>query len=513
MSGGEVDVEGLVADLQREAAALRASLGPSALPPEENREGALRSVRAGAAPGTLGGFGRLVEASRLAGLGALADPGDVDFQSHRVRLGRAVIVAKQVLRRLLTPVLDRQGAFNRATVQAFSALEEELGQRLQAIERRLIALEEAVASPASGDTVSAVSFDYGAFEDRFRGDRAHVRAQLQRYATYFPTTGSGPVVDLGSGRGEFLELLGEVGVPAWGVEADERRAAECRRRGLDVRTGDVLQVLEAVDDASLGGVVSFQVVEHLTLGKTVRLLAVARRKLRPGGCCIVETVNVQSLITFTRAWTIDPSHRQPVHPLTLRFLVEQAGFARSELVYGSEVEPGTALEPGWLLRSRRAERRSLERPALRAAGLCGCGLGIGAAARTASPSWFRRCSVATRPATTPSECATRSPAPASRCDCSPRAAIAPSASARRSMRVRICATERRRSFTRARSGTTVCRSSSVPRACASHATTTSRPRSSSQGSATSSWRPRASGWSSAHGWRTIRRSPGSQPPQ
>jgi O-antigen chain-terminating methyltransferase len=315
------------------------------LPPEEDRAGALRAVATAPESATLGGFGRLVEASRLAALSALSDPGDVDFHSHRARVGRVVIVVKQLLRRLLTPVLDRQAAFNRASVQAFAALEEELGQRLQGIERRLIALEEVAASPDAQTAAAGISFDYGAFEDRFRGDRAHVRQRLERYLGYFPTSTSGPIVDLGCGRGEFLEALRDAGILARGVEADARRAAACVALGLDVRTGDALEELEACADGSLGGVVSFQVIEHLTLGKSVRLLAVARRKLRPGGCLIVETVNVQSLITFARAWTIDPSHRQPMHPLTLRFLAEQAGFARCELVYGSEVEAGTALEP------------------------------------------------------------------------------------------------------------------------------------------------------------------------
>lgn len=339
----ELDVDALVAELRREAEERRAALGRSGLPAEEDRATALRAVARSDDGAALGGFGRLVEASRLGTLSALADPGDVDFHSHRARLGRVVIAVKQVLRRLLTPVLDRQAAFNRASVQAFSALEEELGQRLQAIERRLIELEES-SSPDAGDAAAGMSFDYGAFEDRFRGDRSHVRRQLERYLTYFPTAGAGPVVDLGCGRGEFLELLREAGVEAWGIELDARRAAACVGLGLDVRTGDALRALEDAADGSLGGIVSFQVVEHLSLGKTVRLLAVARRKLRPGGCLVVETVNVQSLVTFTRAWTIDPTHRQPMHPLTLRFLAEQAGFARCELVYGSEVEDGTALE-------------------------------------------------------------------------------------------------------------------------------------------------------------------------
>ncbi len=191
----ELDVDALVAELRREAEQLRSSLGATALPPEEDRASVLRTVSATPESAALGGFGRLVEASRLASLSALADPGDVDFHSHRVRLGRVVIAVKQVLRRLLTPVLDRQAAFNRASVQAFAALEEELGQRLQGIERRLIALEEAAASPGAGEAVAGVSFDYGAFEDRFRGDRAHVRRQLTRYLAYFPTASAGPVVD------------------------------------------------------------------------------------------------------------------------------------------------------------------------------------------------------------------------------------------------------------------------------------------------------------------------------
>jgi len=344
MSGSEVDVDALVAELRREAAEMRAALGATALPPEEDRATALRAVAGSAGEGAAG-FARLVDASRLAALSALADPGDVDFQSHRVRLGRGVVAAKQLLRRLLTPILDRQAAFNRATVQSFAAFEEELASRLQGIERRLIALEESVAAAGGRDSITGVSFDYAAFEDRFRGDREHVRTQLRRYLAYFPAAGAGPVLDLGCGRGEFLELLHEAGVPAWGIEHDERRSADCRQRGLDVRTGDAMQLLEQVADQSLGGVVSFQVFEHLTLSKALRVLALARQKLRPGGCLIVETVNVQSLITFSRAWSIDPSHRQPLHPLTLRFLVEQAGFARCELVYASPVEEGTFLEP------------------------------------------------------------------------------------------------------------------------------------------------------------------------
>jgi O-antigen chain-terminating methyltransferase len=370
MTAPEVDVEALIEDLRREAAEMRRTLGPSALPPEEDRATALRAI-AGArleAPGgtTDGAPGvRLLEANRLATLGALADPGDVEFRSHRASLGRGIVAAKRLLRRLLTPILDRQAAYNRAVVQSFVALEEEVARRLDVLERqlgqlerRLLVAEEALAAKPERDLATPVSFDYGAFEDAFRGSREHVRSQLARYLDYFASPSEGPVVDLGCGRGEFLELLAGAGVAAWGVEQDERRVAEARAGGLDVRHGDVLDALEGLGDGSLGGVVSFQMVEHLPLAKTVRLLAVARRKLRPGGCLIVETVNVQSLITHARGWSIDPSHRQPLHPLTLRFLVEQAGFARCELVYGGEVEDEARLESAG---DDAAERRNVAR--------------------------------------------------------------------------------------------------------------------------------------------------------
>src|SRR3954447_7139754 len=119
MSGSEIDVDALVAELRREAADIRASLGATALPPEDDRATALREVAASSGGEGVAGFARLLDGSRLAGLSALADPGDVDFQSHRVRVGQGIVAAKRVLRRLLTPVLDRQAAFNRAAVQAF----------------------------------------------------------------------------------------------------------------------------------------------------------------------------------------------------------------------------------------------------------------------------------------------------------------------------------------------------------------------------------------------------------
>src|SRR5262249_38401245 len=118
----------------------------------------------------------------------------------------------------------------------------------------------------------------------------------------------------------------------------------CRERCLDVRLDDLTNALDGIADGSLGGIVCFQVVEHLSLPRLIDLVLLARRKLRSGGCFIAETINPQSLVTFARSWSIDPTHRHPVHPLTLRFIVDTHGFSRSEIVYAGEVAAGDRLE-------------------------------------------------------------------------------------------------------------------------------------------------------------------------
>ena len=349
----ELDIPRLIDELRKEADELRARLGPTSLPAPLSRGEVLDQLAVGAPPGEAtgsapGGAGELAAAAgHLATMRALYDPRGVDLHSHRATLGFVVIGAKRLLGRLLTPFFDRQAAFNRAVLQSFSAFEVALRAQEKAsrkLERQVGALERNLtAAPASADAMIG-SFDYFDFESAFRGESARVRQALERYLVYFPGPESGPVLDLGCGRGEFLALLRARGIPASGVDRDPEMIARCREQNLSARQDDLLLALDALPDASLGGVVAFQVVEHLPLEKLIELVALAKRKLRPAGCLIAETINPQSLITFARAWSIDPTHRHPVHPLTLRFLVDAHGFARSEIVYAGEVEPERRLE-------------------------------------------------------------------------------------------------------------------------------------------------------------------------
>ena len=135
------------------------------------------------------------------------------------------------------------------------------------------------------------------------------------------------VVDLGCGRGEFLELLRGEGIEACGVEGNANVVRECRDKGLDVVHGDLVAFLQEREAGSLGGVFAAQVVEHLPPPVLGALLAQAHRTLRSGGLLVVETPNVASALAFHDVFIRDLTHERPLHPDTLRFLAAAAGFS------------------------------------------------------------------------------------------------------------------------------------------------------------------------------------------
>jgi SAM-dependent methyltransferase len=153
-----------------------------------------------------------------------------------------------------------------------------------------------------------------------------------------------PVVDLGFGRGEFLDLLRERGIECSGVEVDDALVREVRQRGHDVETGDAVAWLASAVDGSLGGISLIQVIEHLTPRRREEVVALAARKLRRGGRLVVETLNPQSLYIFARAFYADPTHVTPVHPAYLLFLVEHAGFSGVTIEWRSDPPRDEVLE-------------------------------------------------------------------------------------------------------------------------------------------------------------------------
>ena len=193
----------------------------------------------------------------------------------------------------------------------------------------------AAAPVAAGVGADREAFKYLGFEDRFRGPREQIRSRLENYLPLF--AGAHDVLDVGCGRGELLELLREAGIAARGIDANERMASLCRERGLAVEQADALEYLRAQPDASLGGLVAIQVVEHLPPDYLVAFLEAAYHALRPGAALVLETINVACWMAFFETYLRDLTHARPLHPDTLRFLVEASGFTRVEVSYREPV--------------------------------------------------------------------------------------------------------------------------------------------------------------------------------
>jgi len=207
------------------------------------------------------------------------------------------------------------------------------------LDRLLVALEEK-KRPDPEDVRELLApledWRYAGFENRFRGGAEDVKKQLSRYLRYFST--DGPVLDLGCGRGEFLELLRESGIEAAGVDINSQMADICLDKGLPCEKGDLLESLSSRPDGSLGGIFSSQVIEHLPPAYLKRLVETCFHKLGSGASVVLETVNPLSVFAFVQVYLLDPSHRNPIHPQALKFLLETAGFEDTEITYSSPLE-------------------------------------------------------------------------------------------------------------------------------------------------------------------------------
>jgi SAM-dependent methyltransferase len=180
------------------------------------------------------------------------------------------------------------------------------------------------AAPPVAAPPSAL-FDYVGFERRFRGDPEAVAAALaERYLDLL--VANPPVVDIGCGRAELVELLTRRGIEAIGVDTDPSMVAEARDRGLDVRQVDGSSFLREREPGSLGAIIATHLVEHLEFADLVELLELAATRLRPGGVFIAETPNPTSLVVLGNSYILDPTHLRPLHPSLLTFLCEGAGF-------------------------------------------------------------------------------------------------------------------------------------------------------------------------------------------
>jgi O-antigen chain-terminating methyltransferase len=239
----------------------------------------------------------------------------------------------------------------------------ELRERVALAEQRVLALKREMESaatragaapgsagqtttersqPAAAFSDNVGSLTYVGFEDRFRGSQDDIRSRL---ADYVPLFSSGSdVVDVGCGRGELLELLQQHGVSARGVDTNDGMVQLCRARGLDVEQGDALGYLQCQADGSIGGLAAIQVVEHFEPAYLLRFLETAFHKMRPGAPMVLETINPACWMAFFETYIRDVTHKQPLHPETLRYLVQTSGFTSVDVHFRSPVRESDRLD-------------------------------------------------------------------------------------------------------------------------------------------------------------------------
>ena len=169
---------------------------------------------------------------------------------------------------------------------------------------------------------------YVALEDRFRGSREEIKDRFKIYLPYVETVRDGLVIDLGSGRGEWLELLKENAITSRGVEQNRISIAKCRERGLEIVEDDAFAHLRSLPDGSVAAVTGFHIIEHVPIDVLLTLLDEVMRVLRPGGLAIFETPNPENVLVGSNFFYLDPTHHHPLPSELMQFLLESRGFDR-----------------------------------------------------------------------------------------------------------------------------------------------------------------------------------------
>ena len=296
----------------------------------------------------------------------------VPIESPRRGIGPVVATLKRGLARMLVSVLHRQTTFNSAATRILGGVSTRImhfDTEIERLERRMVALDERVkerldavgarlaraeqrgltAAPGPGgapppSTLPAAEperFEQFAMQGHFRGSEHEIKRRQSVYLEHF--IGHGPVLDVGSGRGEFLELLRESGVPARGVEGDIESVLHCRAKGLEIEHADAFEYLESLPDGSLGGIFCAQVIEHFRPSQVLRFTKLCARKLRRDGIALFETPNPQCVSVFAQAFYMDFTHVWPYHPDVMKFVLEAAGFGDVQTLFSSPLDPAARL--------------------------------------------------------------------------------------------------------------------------------------------------------------------------
>lgn len=241
------------------------------------------------------------------------------------RIGR---LALKKTERLLSKLAKRTSLslmlrIQESTADQMRLLQKEIDENKQAIGNLFAQTQRANQS----DELSRYYLD---FESTFRGIEEDIGNTLETdYLAYYlalrEDQAQSICLDLGCGRGEWLDNLRTNGFTAKGVDANPVMVGHCRDKGHDVEHTDALIYLRTLQDESVSAISCLHLVEHLEFATLFELILQCNRVLRRGGVLIIETPNPENLWVSTHTFYHDPTHRNPMTPESLAHLVSYHG--------------------------------------------------------------------------------------------------------------------------------------------------------------------------------------------
>jgi len=217
-------------------------------------------------------------------------------------------------------------------MKKFILLKEKLNRLLATLGKNEVPTQDQVKDVL----VPLEDWRYAGFENRYRGSEEEVKKQQRDYVQFFK--GKGKVLDLGCGRGEFIELLEENGIECEGIDVNDQMISICRDKGFNCNKSDILEKLTSCPDNSLAGIFSSQVIEHLAPSYLRRMIEITYFKIASPGYIVLETINPTSVFALVQIYFLDITHQKPIHPQALKFLLESAGFEDVEIKYSAPLE-------------------------------------------------------------------------------------------------------------------------------------------------------------------------------
>ena len=272
---------------------------------------------------------------------------ETGVREHLTRSVDAEIAAREALARDVVAVSNHAGSleadFRQSDVRLLQLRTEVINQNsrvsmlLEEARKRLPApFDQKQLVTITDEEKHALDAVYVSFEDMFRGTRAEIKDRARVYLPFLKERKIGtkrmPILDVGCGRGEWLELLLENKLEARGIDMNRVLLRSCKKAGLNVAEDDILQHLKNQPDRSLGAVTGFQIIEHLPFDILVRVFDETVRVLKPGGIAIFETPNPQNVLVGSHNFYLDFTHRNPLPSLTIRFILEARGLCDVQIL-------------------------------------------------------------------------------------------------------------------------------------------------------------------------------------